>query len=1234
MEYLNEGDNMGWLDDEYGRVVGQTSTKSSWLDDEYNRVINKPKISIQPKVTQQPSIKYSPVPFNVEGKGLLSNISRKVSERDAIKTAEAAKKAGLTQEEWNIYTQGKLGTLPDNLYGRYKDIEFKLEQAKKTGVGRLFDYAGAVMEKTAFGAPEREQYYKQVGIESPTGSKVGDVAGQILGTIGGYSIPTGGVATTISPALSASNKLAKGIVKKLSSKLPKLLQKPVAQKALTGAIEDIPLSIYQGIVNKESVGDIAKRTAIEAPIGGALEVGMYGTGKLLKGIAKKLKGKTLKNVAETLETPVKKAEEIKKVVPTLTGAKQIKSQSEWAETLPKIQKTDEIELPKLKSAKKIIEPEIKLGEAIWSNKDFDQPVTVTGDLGKINGKRYVKIKESNTGVPLDEIKYFTQKQGADFQKFSGEVQDTAKAAEKAGTAETFRGKISREPLKKRKSFKEVYERVRTQFVDRFAPLERLEKDVRGGVESAEKSLYKQARLFAGVPEKASLIIEKELKPIIKAVEAKGLDYKDLGDYALAVHAFDVNQAGLTSGFTNQEIKAVLDKYNKAGLGTYRKQLVNLSNKLLDELVDANVLSKESVAAMREKWPNYMPLFRLFDDEKVGFAKGLSEAFANVGNPIKKLKGSERKVIDPIESMVKNIYKLTETAEKNRVGLQLSELAKEDVGEQFIRKLSDDEAVGRKNVVNIIENGKKVKYEVDPEVYKSMLNLNKEISPMWVKLFSKPASILRAGATLTPDFALRNPIRDVFNAFIVSKSGFNPFTDFAAGLASYIKKDELYDNFVKNLGGYGNIISMDRNTHRNVVEKIIKQPVSKKFVNIINPKSWLELLRTISDATESATKIGEFRAALRSGETIQEAAYRARDLMDFARAGSSTKELNKVVAFLNANIQGKSKFIRAIKENPVKVGSKLLYTMALPSIAAYAITEIVGNEKQKAIIKDAENWLRDSFWLIPVPGTDIVARIPKPFEGAAVSNTLERFLDYTMKNDKTAYDGFIKQMIKEQSMPVMMSGMVPIIEGMTNYSFFREASIVPEREKYLRPRDQYDIYTSEISKWLAGAVEKIAGEESKFASPRIMENVIRGTTAGLGGYALEATDKLLGKKKPAKTVTQQPVLKAFTVNEMASGKSVDYIYNQVNKLTKEKNSAKLRKEMFKKQSQLNYLENVSEQLSDISKRIRDISNSTKYTPKEKRDMIKKLVDKRNEIAIKARDKIVPKLKASEKPRLKP
>ena len=314
------------------------------------------------------------------------------------------------------------------------------------------------------------------------------------------------------------------------------------------------------------------------------------------------------------------------------------------------------------------------------------------------------------------------------------------------------------------------------------------------------------------------------------------------------------------------------------------------------------------------------------------------------------------------------------------------------------------------------------YEVDPEVYKAMKAMGKESSNLLIKVLAKPASVLRAGATLTVDFASRNPIRDVFNAFMFSESGFNPFTDFTAGLASYIKKGKYYDEFLKNNGGYGNIISMDRQAHREAVKRIVKQTPTEKFVNVINPKSWVEVMRNISDATESATKIGEFRAALRSGATPQEAAYRARDLMDFARSGNSVKEVNKVVAFLNANIQGKSKLIRAIKENPAKVSTKLFATMALPSIGAYAATYYLAGDKQKATIKDAPDWLRDSFWLVPVPFTDTVARIPKPFEGAAVANTLERFLSYVQDNDKDAFDGFIKATVSEQSIPVMLAAL--------------------------------------------------------------------------------------------------------------------------------------------------------------------------------------------------------------------
>ena len=56
--------------------------------------------------------------------------------------------------------------------------------------------------------------------------------------------------------------------------------------------------------------------------------------------------------------------------------------------------------------------------------------------------------------------------------------------------------------------------------------------------------------------------------------------------------------------------------------------------------------------MKDKWKNYMPLNRVMDDDKVEFVKGLKDSFVNVANPIKGLKGSQRQIVDPIESMIK------------------------------------------------------------------------------------------------------------------------------------------------------------------------------------------------------------------------------------------------------------------------------------------------------------------------------------------------------------------------------------------------------------------------------------------------------------------------------------------------------------------------------------------------------------------------------------------------------
>ncbi|MCU7712996.1 hypothetical protein OD999_28130, partial [Priestia megaterium] len=704
------------------------------------------------------------------------------------------------------------------------------------------------------------------------------------------------------------------------------------------------------------------------------------------------------------------------------------------------------------------------------------------------------------------------------QFFNDEIPDGASEVGK---------KINRDSISKLTQLKEKLSEntkgFRTKYIDDLAPLESLEKKIRGGVASAEDSLYKQARLFRGSPERAHQVVNEQLAPIVKEMKVNNIKLEDLVDYATAIHARDLNRKGLNSGFSDAELQKDIIRYESPIMEKLRRQLVDASNNVTKrELVDTGMISKEGFEAMRAKHPNYMPMFRHFDDDKVEFSNGISSAIANANNPIKKFKGSDRDIIDPIESMVKNMFNAVAQGDKQRVARQLGKLAVEDTEGTFIRRLSPDEAKNRKNTVKMYEDGKEVYFEVEPEVYKSIKGLDKETSNTIIKILAKPASTLRAGATLTPEFFTRNFLRDVPAAYIVSKSGFNPIFDFSVGLWQSMslkiggktlkEPGKLYKDFIRYNGGYGNIFSHDRRLHQDIIEKVLKEGDSPNFINVANPKSWLNVLRSIADVTESATKVGEFNAALRKGVSPQEAAYRARDIMDFARSGSNIREANKVVAFLNANIQGKDKLLRSFAERPASFIGKSVAAVSIPTLAIIAAQRTLSSDTQKNIIEDAPQWLKNTFWLIPVPNTNQVVRIPKPFDLAPLfADPIERAADYAINKNPDAFDKYIKGSISSMSIPVMLTGITPIIEGMANYSFFRQGPIDPMRDQNKEYPDRYDINTSETAKWIGKGVNAMTGGEGplkNFGSPRIVDNAIRGIAGGLGTYGTEGIDKAI------------------------------------------------------------------------------------------------------------------------------
>lgn len=1051
------------------------------------------------------------------------------------------------------------------------------EEAKNTKRSKVTQEAnrllGRAVDGVTGGTLEEIGKANGSGIESFYNKRdgIGGVADFVADTTG--LIVPGGAAVKGAKALGKLAKGTKTAEKIGSSKLAKSLDKlpaPAkkvgklgAEGATAGMIFGGAQSLGREAFNGDdyTLKDHAKNIALDTTIGMVADPALYGIGK---GIKKGMQSEGFQNVLSKIKKPNTQTN-----APLNASKKQQDEFIKEANDIPKGAESDEPQQLRL------------FLQNFNSNPDVTNP---------LDGVRAKVDRPAKQGV-LDKLK--------------------TNAKEFASTA-------------------------RTQFVDDLAPLESLEKRIRGTVSSAEDSLYKTGRLFRGSPERAHEVVRQKLSPIVQDAKAAGYNMEDLGDYALAKHGEDVNSKGINSGFTEEQIAKTLTKYESPKIEELRQRLVQVSDDILkEELVDSGILSQEAYQTMREKWPNYMPMFRSFDDDKVEFSGGLSNALANAQNPIKRLEGSDRDVIDPIESMVKNIFQATTQADRNRVGKQLAKLATDDAEGNFIKKLAPNEETGRKNVISVFENGEKVKYEVPPEIYSTMKNLDQESTNTLVKILQKPASTLRAGATLTPEFSLRNPMRDIVQAYVVSKSGFNPVVDFPVGLWNAMslkvgkwtikEPGELYKQFVRDNGGYGNIVSMDRELHRTVLEKVLKENDNPKFINIINPAKWLDVLRAIADVSESATKVGEYRAALRSGTSTQEAAYRARDIMDFGRAGTSIREANKVVAFLNANIQGKSKLLRAIQEDPKGTTARAFKLVTMPTIAAYLAQKYMSNEEQQVTIDDAPQWLKDTFWLVPVPGTNQVARIPKPFDLAPpFANMVERALDFAVENDPDAFDNFARESFSSYSIPVMLTGLAPIVEGMANYSFFRQGPIIPMREQDMEFPDQHDVNTSETAKLLGKGINTLTGGEGafkNFGSPRVVDNSIRGFFGGLGEYSTDAIDSLIinpiqqamgtddGVEKPDNQINQQPVLRSFLVNQSSTGESVGKIYDLVEKLKKQKGSDSAEFD----QSQYQQANNVAKQISDITKQMREIENSPDLSGEEKRKQLDELNRQRNEIA---------------------
>ena len=816
----------------------------------------------------------------------------------------------------------------------------------------------------------------------------------------------------------------------------------------------------------------------------------------------------------------------------------------------------------------------------------------------------------------------------------------------------------------------------TKMLDRYNPIkvavESMAKKSGQTIPETEAHAYELARLFAGSVGKADHFMQKgtfkadtlevhgkALQEIVKPIEDQG-KLNDLRVYLVAKRVVEKHGQGIETGIEIAEAKKSIEEVRSPEIEKAAKEIWEYSENLLQYMVEAEFMSQEQADLMKKFNRYYVPFYRVMED-RVGKAISGGKKFADLWSPTHKMKGDTREIIDPLESIIKNTYSFIELAESNRIGLVLARQAEKSEGSaQWVEKVpaklhpvsfnlaeikktikdagvdisqaskKDMEAVATifrpelkgspgENIISVFNRGKRELYQVDSELYKSMMGMNEESSNLLIQILSKPAKLLRLGATgISPEFLSRNPLRDAAVAFILSKNGFKPGVDTAKGMFHALKKDDLYWEWVRAGGDMAALVSMDRTNLQSSLQDMLDSPMQ---MVVRHP---IEAMRILSAMSEQATRLGEFGRAKGKGKSLRKSAFESRQVpQDFAIRGSATQAVNQIVAFWNATLIGTERFVSAHMENPKGTVARAVAGVTVPTLILYAINH--DDEDYQELPK----WQKDFFWMIPVKGTPLgeftpFIPIPKPFLwGLVYGSSVERALDFIVKKDPKALDGFLNSITQTTLPGYSPTATQPIIEWWANKSMFKGRDLVPGYLENLPEEYQFEDWTSEFSKKTAMLFKKADIP----VSPIKLDNAIFGYTAGAGRMVLQATDAMLkdngGPPLPSSTMADVPGLRAFAVRfPSGATQSVQDLYERLDELDSKAAAVKVARKNTEidvapmtgpERGEHRRLRAASRRLQLISKQVRRIQLSEKMSSEEKREKLDELARRKIKIA---------------------
>lgn len=388
-------------------------------------------------------------------------------------------------------------------------------------------------------------------------------------------------------------------------------------------------------------------------------------------------------------------------------------------------------------------------------------------------------------------------------------------------------------------------------------------------------------------------------------------------------------------------------------------------------LDSGLINKETYeAGLRIR--DYVPGLRAFDydGDPVGSggrgAKGAAPA--TLGD--KRFKGSSRDVINPLETIMADVYETNAAIARNDVVKALAKLARvagpgagrvaelvpahetralvvdplealksageraglrpaevEMMADSMEGVLGDAKATlfrpaqtnAKGEPIIFFREGGQIKALrlADGQFGQEMMGAFSMMSPQQSHLFTRllagSALALRQGVTTTPEFVLANVVRDLMTSFVYYDDPLRMAGNIGRGFWDEVSNSKMAQEYNALGGIMGGANSAS-----------VRDGLVKRDLKALRAKGWLarrvssvKALLELAEVSETSVRVGLTRTfkneAMKRGlsetEAALEAVWRARDHINFDRRGHLMTGVNRMVPFLNAALQGTDKFAR-------------------------------------------------------------------------------------------------------------------------------------------------------------------------------------------------------------------------------------------------------------------------------------------------------------------------------------